>query len=203
MSGNAPQPPAQSSSAHWLLAKPIEMTSITPFYGKFVVKLSSDNYSVWVRLSETALRSIKLFKYCDGSLPLPTDPGEQTYWRQADMLVQGILISNMEPDVLSQIDPGLNTAEIWAEVKKLFTGQTTTNYTLTISLLINTKYGEGDETVLEHIMKMKQYKRDLIMMNRKLDDDIFTCLLHLSMPQDWNYVFAGLVDLYTSADVEN
>src|SRR6266487_3044821 len=76
------------------------------------------------------------------------------------------------------------------------------DYTLMISNLINTKYGGGDEDIIEHIAKMKCFRHDLVLMGHDIEDEIFACFLRLSMPQDWNYVFAGLMDPYMSKDVE-
>ena len=53
-----------------------------------------------------------------------------------------------------------------------------------------------------HITKMKGYRHDLMLMNHNLEDGLFTCFLCISMPPTWNYVFAGLPQLYTSAEVE-
>jgi hypothetical protein len=39
-------------------------------------------------------------------------------------------------------------------------------------------------------------------MGHDLDDMAFACFLQLSMPPEWNYVFARLVDPYTTKDVE-
>ena len=39
-------------------------------------------------------------------------------------------------------------------------------------------------------------------MNRDLPDEVFACFFRLSMPLEWNYVFAGLSDPYTSKEVE-
>ena len=41
------------------------------------------------------------------------------------------------------------------------------------------------------------------MMNRNIDDDLFTCFVRISMPASWNYVFARLPDKYTSSEVEH
>lgn len=39
-------------------------------------------------------------------------------------------------------------------------------------------------------------------MGRELFDDVFATFLRLSFPPSWNFVFAGLPDPYTSAQVE-
>ena len=45
-------------------------------------------------------------------------------------------------------------------------------------------------------------RRDLTLMGRDIDDGLFACFLRISMPPTWNYVFAGLPNNYTSAEVE-
>jgi hypothetical protein len=50
---------------------------------------------------------------------------------------------------------------------------------------------------------MKGFHCDLMLMDRDLENGLFACFLHISMPPSWNYVFAGLPQMYTSAEVEH
>jgi hypothetical protein len=208
MTGSSTTSPAQTTGgssttkAHWSLDTPIDIAKITPFYGKLGIKLSTDNYVAWARVAETSLRTVKLFEYCLGTVAMPTDAGDEIYWRQVDLVVQGIILSNMEPEIISQLDPGLTAAELWSETKRLYAGETMADYTLTFSNLINMKFSGDDNDVIEHILRMKGFRRDLILMGRDIPDEVFACCLRLSMPQEWNYVFAGLLDPYTSKQVE-
>ena len=43
------------TARHWTLNTPIEMSRVTPFYGKLSIKLATDNYVAWARVAETAL----------------------------------------------------------------------------------------------------------------------------------------------------
>jgi hypothetical protein len=94
-----------------------------------------------------------------------------------------------------------NAKEIWQEAKHLFSGQTMTDYTLTITSLVMTKYVDGEDPAA-HIAKMKTFWRDLQLMSRNIDDGLFACLLCISMPLSWNYVFSGLPNNYSSVEVE-
>src|SRR6202790_3374231 len=49
---------------------------------------------------------------------------------------------------------------------------------------------------------MKGFHCDLMLMDRDLENGLFACFLRISMPPSWNYVFAGLPQMYTSAEVE-
>jgi hypothetical protein len=77
-----------------------------------------------------------------------------------------------------------------------------TDYTLTITSLVTTKFVDGEDPAA-HIAKMKGFHHDLMLMNRDLNDSLFVCFLCISMPLTWNYVFAGLPQTYTSAEVEH
>jgi transposase InsO family protein len=202
MTGSASSSKAPVTTPHWSEKTPLDVTKVSPFFGRLGIKLSNDNYIPWSRIIETALKSVKVFEYCNGTAAIPTDADELANWKQTDMLVQGVLITNMEPEIISQLDTDLSSHELWTETRRIFAGQTMADYTLTISSLINTKYGGGEDDVIEHLTKMKRFRRDLILMNRDIDDAVFACFLRLSMPPDWNYVFAGLVDPYTSKEVE-
>ena len=72
-------------------------------------------------------------------------------------------------------------SEIWNEARHLFSGQTLTDFTLTITSLVTTKYVDGDD-VAAHLAKMKGYHHNLTLMGRDIDDGLFTCFLRISMP---------------------
>lgn len=76
-----------------------------------------------------------------------------------------------------------------------------TDFTLTITSLVTTKYIDGKDPST-HIAKMKGFRRDLMLMQQSVNDELFTCFLRISMPPTWNYVFAGLPQKYSSAEVE-
>ena len=91
--------------------------------------------------------------------------------------------------------------DIWDEAKCLFSGQILMDFTLTITALVTTKYVDGKD-ITAHLVKMKGLHHDLTLMGRDIDDGLFACFLRISMPPTWNYVFAGLPNNYTSAEVE-
>src|ERR1700683_1018567 len=55
----------------------------------------------------------------------------------------------------------------------------------------------------EDIAKMKAFHCDLTLMNCDLDNSLFGCFLCISMPPSWNYVFTGLPQMYSSAEVKH
>jgi hypothetical protein len=107
----------------------------------------------------------------------------------------------MVEEVAVQMSHLQSAHEIWSEARRLFSGQTMTDFTLTITSLVTMKYVDGED-VAAHIAKMKSFCQDLMLMNRDLEDGLFACFLRISMPPSWNYVFAGLPQMYTSAEVE-
>ncbi|TFY63604.1 hypothetical protein EVJ58_g3163 [Rhodofomes roseus] len=149
-------------------------------------KLSPSNYLVWSTLMEATLETVELFEYCTGAVPQP---------------IRAILNANMTEEVLAQIGYLKNAASIWAEARRLYAGQSSTDWTMTITNLVTTRYADGQD-LLAHIAKMKGFRRDLILMNRDIDDELYACFLRISMPTSWNYVFAGLPDRYSSQEVE-
>ena len=107
----------------------------------------------------------------------------------------------MSEEIVVQVSHLKNVVDIWKEAKRLFAGQTVTDFTLTITSLITTKYVDGED-IPAHIAKMKGFQCDLTLMGKDLDDGLFGCFLRISMPPTWNYVFASLPNDYTSAEVE-
>jgi hypothetical protein len=75
------------------------------------------------------------------------------------------------------------------------------DYILTITSLVTMKFMDGEDPAA-HIVNMKGFCRDLMLMNQDLNDSLFMCFLRISMPPTWNYVFTGLPQAYTSAEVE-
>ena len=92
-------------------------------------------------------------------------------------------------------------SEIWSEARRLFSGQTITDFTLTITSLVTMKYVDSEDIPV-HLAKIKGYRRDLTLMGRDIDDGLFACFMRISMPPTWNYIFASLPNDYTSAKVE-
>ena len=152
--------------------------------------------------TEATLDTIDMLGYVNGTIPVHK-PSHKDYanWRAANALVRSILVTNMAEEVAVQMSHLRNAAEIWNEARRLFSGQTMTDFTLTITSLVTSKFVDGEDPAA-HIAKMKGYRRDLMLMNRDLDDSLFACFLRISMPPNWNYVFAGLPQFYTSAEVE-
>ena len=60
---------------------------------------------------------------------------------------------NMTNEVAIQMSHLKLTSEMWGEVKHLFSAQTMTDFTLTITSLITLKYVDGEDPTA-HIMKM-------------------------------------------------
>src|ERR1700722_18365272 len=113
--GSAPLVSGTSASAtatttHWTWDTPFETPKVTPVFGTLGVKLSTDNYIPWSRVVEAVLSALDLFCYCLGTLPKPSDPRELLYWKQADMAVQVVLLTNMESEIIVQIDSNITAA---------------------------------------------------------------------------------------------
>jgi hypothetical protein len=151
---------------------------------------------------EATLDTIDLVDYVNGKIH--THKSSHTNypnWRAANALVRLILITNMAEEVAIQMSHLRSAHEIWSKARHLFSGQTMTDFTLTITSLVTTKYIDGDD-VAAHIAKMKGFHCDLMLMDRDLEDGLFACFLRILMPPTWSYIFAGLPQMYTSAEVE-
>jgi hypothetical protein len=117
------------------------------------------------------------------------------------ILFTQILTSNMADKVVNQVGHWNEAKEVWEEARCLYSGQMITNWTMIITSLVMTKFTDRED-VTTHISKMKLYRWDLIMMGCNMDNDLSSCFLHISMPPGWNYVFAGLLAKYTTAEVK-
>lgn len=193
-SPNAPEP-------HWSLKEQIDHSKFG-YLSCLPIKLDSSNYVTWVTQLESNLEMVELFEYCTGEVQKP-DAADPTlrYWKHANAQVRSILTNNMTPEIVHQMINIKDAYDIWNEVRKLFAGQTVTDWTITVISLMNTKFVEGEDVSI-HIAKMKDLRNNLILMNRNLDDDLFACFLRASMPPTWNYVFSGLPQRYMSAEIE-
>jgi hypothetical protein len=123
-------------------------------------------------------------------------------WRAANALVRSILITNMLEEAAVQMSHLWNAKEIWQEAKCFFSGQTMTDYTFTITSLVTRKYVDREDPAT-HIVKMKAFRHNPQLMSRDIDDGLFACLLCISMPPSWNYVFSSLPDNYSSVEVKH
>jgi hypothetical protein len=187
---------------HWSLQKAIDLSKYLTLFGRLPHKLFSTNYISWMFSVEATLDTIDLVDYVNGKIH--THKSSHTNypnWRAANALVRLILITNMAEEVAIQMSHLRSAHEIWSKARHLFSGQTMTDFTLTITSLVTTKYIDGDD-VAAHIAKMKGFHCDLMLMDRDLEDGLFACFLRILMPPTWSYIFAGLPQMYTSAEVE-
>lgn len=187
---------------HWSLTSQLDTSRYLTLCGRLPHKLNASNYVSWMVATEAQLDTIDLAGYIDGEITprRPHDP-DYPYWRAANSLVRSILVTNMSEEIVVQVSHIKVAMDIWNEAKTLFSGQTITDFTLTITSLVTTKYVDGED-ISAHLAKMKGYRRDLTLMGRDIDDGLFACFMRISMPPTWNYVFAGLPSNYTSAEVE-
>ena len=120
---------------------------------------------------------------------------EYDVWHTANSLIRSI-ITNMTEEVATQMSHLKIVSEVWDKAQRLFSGQTMTDFTLTITSLVTLKYVDGEDPTA-HIVKMQGLHRDLILMNHDIDDGLFACFLQILMPPSWNYIFSGLPQAYT------
>ena len=187
---------------HWSLTSPLDTSRYLTLCGRLPHKLTATNYVSWMVATESSLDTIDLLAYVNGDI-VPRQPHDVDFihWRTANALVRSILVTNMSEDIVVQVSHLKVAADIWLEAKRLFSGQTITDFTLMITSLVTTKYVDGED-IAAHLATMKGFRRDLTLMGRDIDDGLFACFLRISMPPTWNYVFSGLPKDYTSAEVE-
>ena len=187
--------------AHWSLSSQIDTSCYLTLCGRLPHKLTASNYMSWMVATESSLDTIDLAGYVSGEIkPRQTQDTDYQFWRAANALVHSILVTNMSEEIVVQVSHLKVVKDIWDKVKRLFSGQTLTDFTLTIMVLVTTKYVDGKD-VTTHLAKMKGLCRDLTLMGCNVDDSLFTCFLRISMPPTWIYVFASLPNNYTSAKV--
>ena len=168
---------------HWSLQKIIDPSKYLTLFGRLPHKLSSTNYVSWMFSVEATLDTIDLVDYVKGNIHTHK-PNHANYpnWRAANALVRSILVTNMAEEVAVQMSHLRNAHEIWSEARRLFSGQTMTDFTLTITSLVTTKYVDGED-VAAHIVKMKGFRRDLMLMNRDLEDGLFASSVKTDTPK--------------------
>lgn len=192
----------EEDELHFTLKKSIDPSKFTHL---FCIKpqLNSTNYAIWSSAVLRALQTVSLHVYLNSDFTMPSGITLSTQhhpvrWRKANLFVCSVLTAAMTEERQHKVGYLPTAAEIWAEARRLYMGATATDWTLTITALVSTRYKD----VMAHITKMKIYRRDLLIMQRDIDDGLFACFLRISMPSSWNYIFAALPDQYTSAEVE-
>ena len=95
----------------------------------------------WMVATESSLDTINLAGYVSGEIkPRQTQDTDYQFWRAANALVRSILVTNMSEEIVVQVSHLKVVKDIWDEAKCLFSGQTLTDFTLTITALVTTKY---------------------------------------------------------------
>lgn len=195
--------PLPTVNGHWSLVAPGADIQLIRAISRLEHKLTKDNYQAWVTVMQIQLELIELFGYCTGEITRPNAPTSTAYrlWKRADGIVRSILTSNMSDELIMQVGQYQSAHEIWTEARRICVGQSIMDFTLTMYKLMHTAYSNSED-VATHIAKMREFKRNLTLIGRPIPDDIFAAFLRLSMPSEWNFVFAGLPDAYTSIEVE-
>ncbi|KIM58041.1 hypothetical protein SCLCIDRAFT_16854 [Scleroderma citrinum Foug A] len=196
---------SDKDETHFMLKKSIDPSKYTHLF-RLKPKLTATNYSTWTSMIIRALHTVGLHLYLNPHFHIPTSLTYETRhhhvrWSKANHFVCSILTACMTEEVQNQLGHLPTASEIWSEAQHLYVKTTTTDWTLTITSIVTTHYTDGKD-IAAHIAKMKGYCRDLVLMQRDINDELFTCFLRISMPTSWNYVFAALPDQYSSAEVE-
>ena len=190
---------------HFTLKKSIDPLKYSHLF-RLKPKLTGVNYTMWASVTLHALKTISLHVYLTPSFQPPTETTTQTRhhpvrWDKANGFVASVLSTTMSEEVQNKIGHLYRASDMWMEARRLYANTTPTDWTLTITALVTTCYTDGKD-INAHIKKMQSHRRDLIMMQHDIDNELFACYLCISMLSTWNYVFAALPDHYTSAEVE-
>ena len=193
-----PMPPL----AHWLLSSQIDNSHYLTLCRRLPHKLTASNYVSWMVVTESSLDTIDLAGYVSREIKLcQTQDTDYQFWWVANALIRSILVMNMSEEIVVQVSHLKVVKDIWDKVKRLFSGQTLTDFTLMTTVLVTTKYVDSED-ITAHLAKMKGLCCDLTLMGHDVDNGLFACFLRISMPPTWNYVFASLPNNYMSAEVE-
>ena len=191
---------------HFTLKKSIDPSKFAHLFRLAPKLTASTNYATWTSIILRSLQTVALHVYLspDFTIPSGNTPNTKHHpvrWQKANSFVCMVLTAAMSEEIQNQIGHLPTAAEMWAEARRLYASATATDWTLAIRSLVTTRYTDGDD-VAEHISEMKGYRRDLTLMNRDIDDDLFACFLRISMSSTWDDVFATLSDRYTSSEAE-
>jgi hypothetical protein len=190
---------------HFTLKRSIDPSKFIHLF-RLKPKLTATNYATWTSVILRSLQTVALHVYLSPDFTIPSGNTSNTKhhpvrWQKANSFVCLILTAAMSEEIQNQIGHLPTAAEMWAEARRLYASATATDWTLAITSLVTARYTDGDD-VAAHISKMKGYRRDLVLMQRDIDEELFACFLRISMPSTWDDVFATLPDHYTSLEVE-
>ena len=191
-----------SMQPHWSLGKVIDMLKYFSLFGWLPHKHLVTNYVSWMLTIEGTLNTMDLLDYVLANIyQCQILEPEYNTWCTTNLLIRSILVTNMTEEVAFQMSHLKIALEVWDKAWRLFSGQTMTDFTLTIMSLITLKYVDGEDPAA-HIVKMWGLHWDLMLMNRDIDNGLFACFLWISMLLSWNYIFSGLPQAYTSAEIK-
>ena len=196
---------SDEDDTHFTLKKSIDPSKFTHLF-RLKPKLTATNYATWTSIILRSLQTVALHVYLSPKFIIPSGDTPNTKhhpvrWQKANSFVCLVLTAAMSEEIQNQIGHLPTAAEMWEEARRLYASATAMDWTLAIRSLVTTCYTDGDD-VAAHISEMKGYRRDLTLMQRDIDDELFACFLRISMPSTWDDVFATLSDHYTSSEVE-
>jgi len=171
---------SDEDETHFTLKKSIDPSKYTHLFC-LKPKLTAMNYLTWTSVIIRALHTVGLHMYLSPDFHAPASLTYDTryhrmHWSKVNHFVCSVLTACMSEEVQNQLGHLPTTLEIWAEAQRLYANTTTMDWTLTITLMVTTHHTDSKD-IATHIAKMKTYRRDLILMQHDINDELFACFL--------------------------
>ena len=165
---------------HFTLKKSINLSKYTHLF-RLKPKLTATNYSMWMSVIIRVLHTVGLHMYLSPDFHAPASLTYDTrhhhvHWSKVNDFICSVLTACMSEEVQNQLRHLPTTLEIWVEAQRLYANTTTMDWTLTITLMVTTHHTDSKD-IATHIAKMKTYRRDLILMQHDINDELFACFL--------------------------
>ena len=135
-------------------------------HGPNMVKLNSQNYSIWKTLMEDMLYSKDLYDPVEGDKSKGTKSDAE--WKKLNRKAVALIRQWLDLSVYPHVDTETNAEKMWKKLKELYERKNVQNKAFLIRKLVNMKYVEG-KSIPKHLSifqeTVNQLKNNEITLN--------------------------------------
>jgi len=155
-----------------------------------MIKLKSNNYSLWKTLMEDLLYCKDLYDPIE--LKCVKSAGkEEAEWKKLDRKACGMIRRFVDISVIHHVAHETEAYSMWKKLEGMFERKTAQNKALLIRKMMNLKYHEG-KSVAEHLNNFQEICNQLTISKVKLGDEVQALILLGSLPDSWETLVVSL-----------
>ncbi|XP_072066891.1 uncharacterized protein [Arachis hypogaea] len=159
--------------------------------GPNIVKLNSQNYSIWKTLMEEMLYSKDLYNPVEGDKSKGTKSDAE--WKKLNWKVVALIRQWLDLSMYPHVETKTNVENMWNKLKELYERKNVQYKAFLIRKLVNMKYIKG-KSIPEHLSIFQEAVNQLTNNEITLNDKLQALLLLSYLPDSWEVLVVTLTN---------